>query len=66
MTSTEISKLYKATFDTVLGKKCLEHLEQVFCDRAIYKKGLPLEEVAYRQGQADLVNQILKEVKDGR
>jgi hypothetical protein len=67
MNGREITSMFKATFETVPGKKCIEHLEKVFIDREIYKKGLTLDEVAYRQGQADLVRQILSEVnKDGR
>ncbi len=60
-----ISKLIKGTFDTELGKKLLEHLEKVFVDRPIYTDGQTIEQTAYRQGQADVIKQIRREI-DGR
>ena len=57
--------MFVGTFETPLGKECLDHLEEVFIDRAIYKKGTTFEETTYRQGQADLVRQIIKEVRNG-
>ena len=56
------SKLIKGTFDTELGKKLLVHLEKVFVDRAIYISGLSIEETAYRQGQADVIKQLRREI----
>ena len=61
MTDIQISKIVKGTFETELGKKCLDHLEATFVDRPIYKQGMTLQDAAYRQGQSDLVRQILKE-----
>ena len=61
-----ISKLIKGTFQTELGVKLLAHLERKFVDRDIYVQGLTLDQVAFRQGQADFVKQILKEVDFGR
>lgn len=58
-----IEKLFKGTFNTDTGKKCLEHLERTFVDRNIYAPGMSLDQVAFRQGQADIVKQILSEVK---
>ncbi len=60
-----ISKLMKGTFDTELGRKLLDHLEKVFVDRHIYQPNQSHEETAYRQGQADVIKQIRREL-DGR
>ena len=60
-----ISKLIKGTFQTELGVKLLAHLERKFVDRDIHVQGLTLDQVAYRQGQADFVKQLLKEVAFG-
>lgn len=65
VTTQEITKMFVGTFETPLGVECLDHLKKVFVDRPIYKMGSTLEETAYRQGQADLVKQILKEVRNG-
>ena len=62
-TSLEIKALISGTFNTDLGKKLLEHLTEVFINRPIYKPGLTLEETAYRQGQADVIKQLQKELK---
>ncbi len=59
-----ISKLIKGTFDTELGKKLLDHLEKVFVDRSIYQAGQTHEETAYRQGQADVIKQIRRELDE--
>ena len=66
-TSEEISKLMVGTFETELGKKLLHHLAEVFIDRPMYKQGMTLEEVAFRQGEASVIEKIIKEVqKNGR
>ena len=65
-THEEINKLIVGTFSTELGKRLLEHLEDTFVDRPIYKQGMAVEDAAYRQGQADLVKQIVKEINNGR
>lgn len=65
-THAEINKLLKGTFETELGKKCLEHLEDVFVNRNMYEKGMSLDEVAFRQGEASVVKKIIKEARDGR
>jgi len=57
-----ISKLIKGTFNTELGHKLLDHLEKVFVDRHIYQVGQTHEETAYRQGQADVIKQIRREI----
>ena len=67
MTAVEITSMFKVVFGTPEGAKCLTYLEKVFVDRPMYKKGQTLEETAYRQGEADLIRQIIKEVqKNGR
>lgn len=62
-TPEEVHKLTVGTFETTIGRKYLEHLKNVIIDRPTYKKGMELDEVAFREGQKDLVNQILKEMK---
>lgn len=61
----EIKALFKGTFETELGRKCLDHLENVLVDRDMYKPGMTLDEVAFRQGEASVIKKILKEVNDG-
>ena len=65
MTSVEITKIFKGTFETELGLKCLQHLENVFVDRDMYAKGMTLDEVSFRQGEASVIKKIIKEVKNG-
>ena len=65
MTHEEISALFKGTFETELGQKCLSHLESTFVNREIYKQGFTLDEVAFRQGEASVIKKILKEVRNG-
>ena len=65
MTNEEVTKLYKDVFKNDNGKKCLEHLQATFVDRAVFKQGLTFEETAFREGQRDIVMQILKEVSYG-
>jgi len=62
----ELNRLYKDTFSTDAGKKCLELLKASFVDRPIYVKGLTFDEVAFREGGRDVVQQILKVVDNGR
>ncbi len=59
-----ISKLIKGTFDTELGRKLLDHLEKVFVDRPIYKDGLTFEQTALRQGEANVIKQIRRELDE--
>mgnify|MGYP006883067109 CR=1 FL=1 len=65
MDKVAIHKLYVGTFETELGKRCLSHLEDVFVNRQIFKHGESVEHAAYRQGQADLVKQLKKEINNG-
>ncbi len=61
-----ISKLIRGTFDTELGRKLLDHLETKLVDRDMYVSGLTLDQVAFRQGQADMVKQIRKGISNVR
>ncbi len=63
MNPEEITSTIKATFGTPHGQKLLMRFKEVFIDRAIYVKGSTLEETAYRQGQYDLVAQIIKDIE---
>ena len=65
MTHEEVAALFQGTFETELGRKCLAHLESVFVDREMYKQGMTLDEVAFRQGEASVIKKILKEVRNG-
>ena len=64
MTHEEVAALFQGTFETELGRKCLAHLESVFVDREMYKQGMTLDEVAFRQGEASVIKKILKEVRN--
>lgn len=65
-TQEELNKLYKDTFNTDAGLKCLALLKVSFVDRPVYVKGMSFDEVAYREGGRDVVQQILKVVENGR
>lgn len=64
--NNKVHKLTVGTFETEIGKKYLEELIRAFVDRPIYIQGNTLEQTAYRQGQYDLVKQIMKEINYGR
>lgn len=66
MTKPQISKLFKDTFDNDIGRKCLDHLKEVFVDKPVYKAGQTFEETAFKEGRRDVIQQILKELSDGR
>lgn len=65
-THEEIQKLIQGTFNTELGRRMIEHLEDTFVNRDIYKQGMKVEDAAYRQGQADVIKQLRKEIDYGR
>ena len=65
-TQEEVSKLIQGTFNTVLGKKCIEHLEDVFVNRNIYEPGMTIDTVAFRQGEASVIKKIIKELNNVR
>lgn len=60
----EITILLKGTFGTELGQKCIRHLEDTFINRDIYRIGMTLDEVAFRQGEASVIKKILKEINN--
>ena len=62
----EVAKLFKDTFSNDIGEKCLDYLKATFVDRPVYRTGQSYEETAFREGQRDIITQILREVnKDG-
>ena len=63
-TQEEIHKLIVGTFETELGGRLLSHLKQTIVDRPSYIKGMALDEVAFREGQKDIINQLLKEMQN--
>ena len=65
MTTEEVTKQYKDVFDNTNGKKLLESLRETFVDRPIFRQGATFEETAFREGQRDIVRQIIKEVNHG-
>jgi len=60
--SIEIHKQTVGTFTAPMGEKWLDRAKETFMDRPIYKDGLTFEQVAFRQGQADVIRQILIEI----
>ncbi len=60
-----ITSMFKATFGTPEGQKCLQHLEDTFVDRIVARPGDDLFVIGQRQGESNLIRQILKEVRDG-
>ncbi len=65
VTQEEIHTIIAGTFSTEIGKKCLEHLTKTIVDRPVYKTGMTFEEVAFREGQRDIITQIIKEIQKG-
>ena len=63
MSKEEIHKLIHGTFQTELGKRCLEYLKETIVDRPSYKIGMELDEVAFREGQKNIITQLLKEME---
>lgn len=61
--SANIDNILSGTFNTPIGQKCIEHLKKTFVDRDIYRNGATLDAVAYRQGQADVIKQILNQME---
>lgn len=58
----EINVLFKSVFANEQGEKMLKYLNEVFVDRDIYKNGLTLDQVAFRQGEASIVKKIEQEI----
>ena len=65
-TREEVHKLFVGTFETELGKRCLKHLVETFVDRDIYRPGMTLDEVAFKQGEASVIKKIMKEFSHGK
>lgn len=65
-TIEEIHKIFVGTFETELGKRCLAHLAEVFVDREMYRPGMTLDEVAFKQGEASVIRKILKEFNNAK
>ena len=63
---TIINKLLVGTFGAGIGVKCLKHLKKTFVDRSIYEVGMTPDQVAYRQGQCDVIRQIIKTVEQAQ
>lgn len=59
----EITVLMKGTFTTPLGEKCLKHLESVFIDREIAQVGMTELQIGIRQGEANVIKKIIREVR---
>lgn len=60
----EINKLIKGTFGTELGRRLANHLKTQFVDRPVYIPGHTHDETAYREGQRNVIMQILKEIEN--
>lgn len=60
---TEVHKLIIGTFETPIGTKLLQYLKETIVDRPTFKVGMTLDEVAFREGQKDVIMQLLKEIK---
>lgn len=65
MSAMEITKLFKDTFGTPSGQKCLAILVEKFVDRPVYVQGQSFDHTAFKEGQRNVVQQILKEIKNG-
>ena len=63
--SKEVESMLKATFGTQIGQRCLEHLEEVFVNRAIYTPGQTFEHTTFKEGEASVIKKIIKEVRNG-
>ena len=65
MEQEAVHKLIVGTFNTDLGKKLMEHLKKKIVDRPSYVKGMTIDEVAFREGQKDVIMQFMKELNNG-
>jgi len=64
--SLVIEKLFKATFSTPNGKKCLAEMKRAFVDRPIARAGMTELEIGIRQGECNVIRKILGEVNGNR
>lgn len=60
----EIHKLIVGTFGTQSGQRLLDYLIETIVDRPSFKLGMSLEEVAFREGQKDVIQQLKSEFKE--
>lgn len=60
----EIDKIFLDVWNTPSGKKMFELLEERFVNRSIANVGDGIDQVFYRQGQADVVKQMRQSVED--
>ena len=61
-----IARLFSDTFDTVVGQALLEHMIVTFLCRPIVRPADTQFEAGIRQGQADVVMQILSNIEIAR
>jgi len=64
MTELEINSLINTVFGTQHGERLIKYLSDTIIDRPTYKKGMTLDEVAFREGQKDVITQLKKEFKN--
>jgi len=60
-----LNKLYKGTFETDLGKELLKYLKETYVDTSMARPGDDLLTIGLRQGQANVINNIIQEVNRG-
>jgi len=61
-TPLEVNQLCKATFAKGAGKKYLEILKRRFVDCVVYEPHLEHHEVAFKEGQRNIIMSIIKEL----
>lgn len=57
-----VNQLCKATFASDAGAKYLEILKAKFVDCKVYEPRLEYHEVAFKEGQRDIIMSIIKEL----
>jgi hypothetical protein len=58
-----VNQLCKATFKSGVGAKYLQILKAKFVDCKVYEPHLDHHEVAFREGQRDIIMSIIKELE---
>lgn len=58
-----VNQLCKATFTSDAGAKYLEILKKKFVDCPVYEPQLEHHEVAYKEGQRNIIMSIMKELE---
>ena len=64
MNQIEINSMINTVFGTPHGQKLIKYLTDTMINRPTYKKGMTLDEVAFREGQKDIIIQLKKELKN--